>query len=83
MAVARGEGSVEVKRKGARLFADGRVRKEMDTDRRSYFEVQGETEQHSVVFDKTRSVWSCDCKFSSMKNRECSHIYACKLAGKR
>ena len=82
MAFAPSESSAEVKRKGARLFAEGRVRKEMDTDRRAYFEVQGETEQHSVVFDKTRNEWSCDCKFSSMKNRECSHIYACKLAEK-
>ena len=82
MAVAPGESSAEVKRKGARMFAEGKVRKEMEAERRSYFNVQGETEQHSVVFDKTRDGWSCDCKFSSLKNRECSHIYACKLAGK-
>jgi len=79
MAFAK-DSSLEVKRKGARLFSDGRVKKEMDTDRRAYFEVQGETERHSVVFYKQRGEWSCDCKFSSMKNRECSHIYACKLA---
>lgn len=71
--------SLEVKRKAAKLLADGRVKKEMDTDRRAYFNVQGETEQHSVVHDKTRDDWSCDCKFSSMKDRECSHIAACKL----
>lgn len=80
MAVPFSEGSAEVKRKGARLFAEGKVKKEMDAERRSYFAVQGETEQHSVVFDKTRNEWSCDCKFSSMKDRECSHIFACKLA---
>jgi len=82
MAFAAGESSAEVKRKGARMFAEGKVKKELDAERRAYFEVQGETEQHSVVFDKTRNDWSCDCKFSSMKARECSHIYACKLAEK-
>jgi len=82
MAFTPGESSAEVKRKGARMFAEGKVRKELDAERRAYFAVQGETEQHSVVFDKTRNEWSCDCKFSSMKNRECSHIYACKLVEK-
>ena len=81
MAFAPGS-SLEVKRKAAKLLADGRVRKEMDTDRRAYFVVEGETEQHSVVHDKTRDAWSCDCKFSSMKDRECSHIAACKMAEK-
>lgn len=74
--------SLEVKRKAAKLFAGGRVRKQMDTDRRAYFEVRGETEKHSVVFDKTRNAWSCDCKFSSMMDRECSHIAACKMSEK-
>ncbi|MCX6820842.1 MAG: hypothetical protein NT016_02750 [Candidatus Aenigmarchaeota archaeon] len=79
MDVASGESSMGVKRKGARMFAEGKVKKDMEAERRSYFNVQGETELHSVVFDKTRNEWSCDCKFSSMKARECSHIYACKL----
>lgn len=74
--------SKEIREKGIRLFREGRVRKDIDTERRVYFVVQGETEKHSVIFDKTRGVWSCDCKFSSMKSRECSHIYACKLSMK-
>lgn len=72
--------SKEVREKGIRLFRTGRVKKEIDTDRRTHFVVQGETEQYSVIFDKARNVWSCDCKFYSMKGRECSHIYACKLS---
>jgi hypothetical protein len=72
--------SKEVREKGIRLFRTGCVKKELDTDRRMYFAVKGETEEHSVILDKTRNEWSCDCKFSSMKNRECSHIYACKLS---
>lgn len=72
--------SKEIREKGLRLFKEGRIKKEMDTERRAYFLVRGETEEHSVIFDKSRNEWSCDCKFSSMKNRECSHIYACRLS---
>lgn len=55
----------------------------MDSGRRDYFKVDGETEKHSVIHDKTSGKWSCDCKFNSMKGRECSHIYACKISEKR
>jgi len=68
-----------VREKGIRMFREDRVKKEMDSEKRVYFTVEGETEKHSVIFDKTRGQWSCDCKFNSMKGRECSHIYACKL----
>ena len=74
--------SKEVREKGIRMFKEGRVLKDMDVERRAYFVVKGETETHSVIFDKTRDEWSCDCKFHSMKGRECSHIYACKLSEK-
>jgi hypothetical protein len=73
------EVSKEIREKGLKLIGEGRVKKDLDTEKRVYFTVRGETEKHSVIFDKTRNEWSCDCKFSSMKNRECSHIYACKL----
>jgi hypothetical protein len=69
-----------VREKGLRLFKEGRVKKEMDSNRRTYFNVEGETEKHSVIHDKTEDKWSCDCKFNSMKGRECSHIYACKVS---
>jgi len=71
--------SKEIREKGIRLFRQGQVEKDMSTEKRVYYTVRGETEKHSVIFDKTRSAWSCDCKFHSMKGRECSHIYACKL----
>jgi hypothetical protein len=71
-----------VQSKGARLFAQGKVKKDMDSDRRTYFLVQGETDEHSVVFDKAKDLWSCDCKYNTTKVRECSHIFACKLQGK-
>jgi hypothetical protein len=71
-----------VQSKGARLFAEGRAKKDMDSDRRTYYIVQGETDEHSVVFDKKKCAWSCDCKYNSTKVRECSHIIACKLCEK-
>lgn len=74
--------SKEVRAKGLRLFREGRVKKEMDSERRTYFNVDGETEKHSVIHDKAGEKWSCDCKYSSMKGRECSHIYACKASEK-
>lgn len=72
--------SKEVREKGLRLFKEGRVRKNMDSKRRDYFNVEGETERHSVIHDKSSGKWSCDCKYSSMKGRECSHIHACKVS---
>lgn len=75
--------SKEIREKGMRLFREGRVRKDMDSDRRTYFIVQGETEKHSVIHDKATGKWSCDCKYSSMKGRECSHVYACKVSEKQ
>ena len=71
--------SKNVREKGIRLFRGCRVKKELDTNRRAHFVVRGETEMYSVIFDKARDAWSCECKFNSIKGRECSHIYACKL----
>ena len=74
--------SQDIREKGKRLCAEGKVRKTMDTDRRTYYDVEGETEKHSVIHDKTRGDWSCSCKYFSMRDRECSHIYASKLSEK-
>lgn len=65
--------------KGRKLFEEGKVRKEIDTLKRTHFKVQGETDEHSVVFDKEKNTWSCDCRYSALLNKECSHIIAAKL----
>lgn len=65
--------------KARRLLDQGKVVKEIDTDRRTHFKVSGETEEHSVVFNKSRGKYTCDCRYSSMQDRECSHIIACKM----
>ena len=71
--------SQSVKNKGTRFLLDGKVKEDMDSKRRKYFTVQSENDTYSVILDKLQQIWSCDCKFNSMKQRECSHIYACKM----
>jgi hypothetical protein len=72
------EFSEEVKSKAENLLKEGKVKKEVETEKRIHFKVQGETETHSVIFDKERNEWACDCPFSTLKEKECSHILACK-----
>lgn len=74
-----GKVSKEVKIKGYMLFNEGKVRKEVETDKRIHFKVQGETETHSVIFYKEKDEFICDCKWSSLKKGICSHVYAIKL----
>ena len=74
--------SREVRRKGYALFKEGKVKVEFETTRRIHFSVEGETETHSVIFDKEKEKWSCDCRWSSLKEGICSHIYAAMLKRK-
>ena len=74
--------SKEVRRKGYALFKRGDIKKELDTDKRVHFTVKGETEEHSVIFDKIKNKWFCDCRYASLGKGECSHIYAAKLLEK-
>lgn len=72
-------GSTKIPDKAEKLVKEGKVLKEMNTDKRTYYKVIGETEDHSVIFDKLKNDWSCDCKYGSLQKRECSHIIACKI----
>lgn len=65
--------------KGRKLFLEGKVHREVETDKRTHYRVIGDTEEHSVVFDKEKQEWGCDCRYSSLTNRECSHIIAAKM----
>jgi hypothetical protein len=67
-----------VKQKSKNFVENGKVVKEFETQQRIHFIVFSKT-QHSVIFDKEKKEWSCDCQFFSLKQRECSHILACKL----
>jgi len=71
--------SDEVRKKSYLLFKEGKVRKEVETDKRIHFRVEGETDTHSVIFDKEKNSWFCDCRWSSLKGSICSHILAAKL----
>jgi len=74
--------SARVKAKAEKIVSKEKVRKEFETDKRIHFIVEGETETHSVIFDKQRKKWECDCRFSSLKQGICSHILACKIKEK-
>lgn len=71
--------SEEVRKKGNTLLKLKRVIKELETESKIHFKVRGETDVHSVIFDKIRKRWSCDCLFFSLHTKTCSHIFACKL----
>jgi len=64
--------------KAEKLVQEGKVKKEVESDKRTHFTVQGTTEKHSVIFDKEKGNWSCDCKYSSLYQKSCSHIVACQ-----
>ncbi|MFH0711152.1 MAG: SWIM zinc finger family protein [Candidatus Aenigmatarchaeota archaeon] len=68
-----------IEQKGLNIFKDGGVKKEVETDRRIHFKVIGETDTHSVIYDKKSKKFSCDCKYSSLDKGICSHVVAAKM----
>jgi hypothetical protein len=68
----------EIEKKARKLFREGRVRLDFESEKRIYFTVYSR-DVHSVIFDKEKNEFKCDCKYFSVKQRECSHIKACKL----
>lgn len=71
--------SREIKMKARDLVKKGKVRKEVETEKRIHFKVEGETEEHFVIFDKEKNRFSCDCPYFSLKEKYCSHIEAVKI----
>jgi len=65
--------------KARRLFVEGKIIKDLETDKRIHFKVMGTEDMHSVILKKDTNEWQCDCKYSTIKRKECSHILACKL----
>jgi hypothetical protein len=68
----------EIEKKARKLFREGRVRLDFESEKRIYFTVYSR-DVHSVIYDKEKNEFKCDCKYFSVKQRECSHIKACKL----
>lgn len=75
--------SKEVKRKAENLLKEGKVKKEIETNKRIHFKVIGETATHSVIFDKEKGRWECDCEYFTLKEGICSHIVASKSSIKK
>jgi len=71
--------SKRTERKGYWLFKGNMVKKELETDKRIHFTVKSEMKNHSVIFDKEKNEWICDCEFWSLKFQPCSHIHASQL----
>ncbi len=71
--------SKKTERKGYWLFKDNMVKKDLETDKRIHFTVKSEMKDHSVIFDKEKNEWICDCEFWSLKFQPCSHIHASQL----
>ncbi len=69
----------EKEKKAYLLFRQKRVGIDFETEKRIHFKVKGQTEEYSVIFDKERKEFTCDCKFFSLKQKFCSHILACKM----
>jgi len=68
----------EIERKARKIFREKRVRIDFESEKRIYFTIYSR-EIHSVIFDKKKNEFKCDCKYFSVKQKECSHIKACKL----
>jgi hypothetical protein len=74
-----GKISKEIRKKGYQIFNESKIEKDFETGKRIHFLVEGESEKHSVIFDKEKNEFICDCKFSTLKEKECSHIHAARL----
>lgn len=70
--------SEKIKAKAEQLVQEKKVKKDLETDRRIHFSVQGTNEVHSIIYDKEKDDWTCDCSYNSLKNKICSHIVASK-----
>jgi hypothetical protein len=74
-----GKISKRTERKGYWLFKQGKVSKDIETDKRIHFLVKSKEKDHFVIFDKIKNEFSCDCEFYSLHIRPCSHILASQM----
>ncbi len=68
--------SKDIEKKAMQLFKDNKINLDLDTDKRMHFKVKGDSGLHSVIFDKEKNDWHCDCKYGSLKEAYCSHVEA-------
>lgn len=65
--------------KAKRIATNEKVKIKKNTDKHIHFEVVGDTDVYSVIYDKKNDFWKCSCKWGSIKKGECSHILSAKL----
>lgn len=68
----------ELYRKAGKLFEEGRVKVDFESDKAVYFTVKGSRDSYSVIIKKDGKR-SCTCAFASIhagKDVLCSHICA-------
>jgi len=68
-----------VKAKALKLLKENKIEKELETKKHIHFKVQGKSDVYSVIFDKEKNKWECECRYWSLTQKDCSHIIACKL----
>jgi len=71
--------SKKTEMKGYWLYKQGKVKKDLETDKRVHFIVNSNEKDHFVIFDKLKKEYSCDCEFFSLHVKHCSHIIASKI----
>jgi len=71
--------SFEKERKARILLREGKVKKDMETAKRIHFRVLGRSGEHSVIYDKEKRKWLCDCTYMSLHGEYCSHVLACQM----
>jgi len=71
--------SKKTEMKGYWLFKQGKVKMDLETDKRVHFVVKSKDRDHFVIFDKKKKKFSCDCEFFSLHQKTCSHILASKI----
>ncbi|MDI6825775.1 MAG: hypothetical protein QMD36_01105 [Candidatus Aenigmarchaeota archaeon] len=71
--------SKRTERKAYWLFKQGKVKKELETDKRIHFSLKSEDKEHFVIFDKKKNEFTCDCYYFSLHQKNCSHILASKM----
>jgi hypothetical protein len=71
--------SRRTERKGYWFFKEGKVSKDLETEKRIHFLIKSRIKNHSVIFDKIKKEFSCDCMFYSLHLKPCSHIIASQI----
>ncbi|MCW1293999.1 MAG: SWIM zinc finger family protein [Candidatus Parvarchaeota archaeon] len=65
------------------LRLKNKVKLDYKTDKHASFTVKDDEKVHNVMYFSEKSGdkrWQCDCKWYTLQNKPCSHIYAVCLA---